>query len=241
MLRAMGFSRRWQLAGLLSLLIVACGSARHGQRPARVERARPTSQTSAPKPQVERLYAADEALRDALSGRLDYVGTGPWPGINRMFACAFRNQRVLVVNVYCSIMESEAFRIDVYSPTRGRVRIYAEAQGPVSPRTRAEYFTFTAESEPRPTPQARLPALALAMSFEQLRAYDELRYRAYLPACYGGQEASRQRSGCLGTLAPRAKEWADQNRSFLASANSDWYRVVRDLRALAMRHGRQPE
>ena len=75
------------------------------------------------------LYAADEALRDALSGPWEYVGTGPWPGIRRLHACAFRNARVLVVNVYCSIKETQAFRVDVYSPSRGRVRNLRRVQG----------------------------------------------------------------------------------------------------------------
>jgi hypothetical protein len=207
---------------------------------AQLARTPPIAAAAAPRT-VAGLYAAEEALRDALSGRLEYVGTGTWPGISRMYACAFRNQRVLVVNVYCSIAETEAFRIDVYSPTRGRVRIYAEANGPVSPRARRDYFTFTAESEPPAGPAARLPPLSLTMSFDALRAYDERRYRAYLPACYGGQEFHKKRGGCLGTLAPRATEWAAQNRAFLERGNDDWYRVVRELRASAMRYGRQPE
>jgi hypothetical protein len=189
----------------------------------------------------DELYAADEALRDALSGRWEYVGTGPWPGNNRIQACAFRNERVVVVNAYCSITETQAFRIDVYSPRRGRARVYAESDGPVSTLTRPRYFTFTAESEPPPGPEVRLPALALTMSFEQLRAYEELRYSAFLPGCFGGQEQSRKRGGCLGPLAPRATAWTARNRAFLERANDDWYRVVREMRALAVRYGREPE
>lgn len=187
------------------------------------------------------LYAADEALRDALASRWEYVGTGRWPGINRFHACAFRNQRVLIVNVYCTITETQAFRLDVYSPTRGRVRIYAEANGPISGRTRHDYFTFMAESEPTSDPLARMPPVALTMSFEELRAYDEMRYHAYLPACYGGEENSRPRGGCLDALAPRAREWADRNRAFLEHASDDWYRVVREMRAWAARYGREPD
>jgi hypothetical protein len=187
------------------------------------------------------LYAADEALRDALSGRLEYLGTGQWPGISRMYACAFRNSRVLVVNVYCTTTDTQAFRIDVFSPTRGRVRIYAESKIPVSGHMRQDYFTFTAESEPPPGPEAHMPGLTLAMSFAELSAYDDRRYGAYLPACYGGQELSRKQGGCLGALAGRSVEWANRNRAFLERANDDWYRVVRELRAQAVRYGREPE
>jgi hypothetical protein len=195
-----------------------------------------------PPPQpVEELYAADEALGDTLSGRWEYMGTGAWPGNSRMPACAFRNARVLVVNAYCSSTEMQAFRIDVYSPKRGRVRIYAEASGPVSARMRQQYFTFMVESEPPPGPQARLPPLALTMSFDQLRTYEELRYRAFLPGCFGGQERSRPSGGCLDALASRASAWTDRNRAFLEQANDDWYRVVREMRVLAARYGRDPD
>jgi hypothetical protein len=129
----------------------------------------------------------------------------------------------------------------VYSPERGRVRIYAESKGPVSTFTRTDYFTFTAESEPPPGPDARLPPVSLAMSFDELSAYDARRYKAFLPACYGGVELSRDKSGCLGSLAAKKGEWTAQNGAFLQRASSDWYRVVREMRSLATRYGKEPE
>lgn len=224
-------------------LVVACGTTRPAQQnTAPVARPPAAVVTPPPRPiQNSLVYGVDEALRDALSGQWRYVGTGRWPGISRAHACAFRNDRVLVVNVYCTTSDAQAFRIDVYSPTRGRVRIYAEAKGPISARARGDYFTFTAESEPPPSTIAAMPHLSLAMSFEELRKYDDLRYRAFLPACYGGEEHLKKRAGCLGTLQSRAHEWAEQNRAFLERANDDWYRVVREMRVEAARYGRELE
>jgi len=93
---------------------------------------------------------------------------------------------VIVVNAYCSLRDTQAFRVEVYSPTRGRVRIYAESAAPVSGHVRQQYFSFTAESEPPPGPGAPVPTLALGMSFAELQRYDEQRYKAYLPACCTG-------------------------------------------------------
>lgn len=195
-----------------------------------------------PKPVPERgLYAADEALRDVLSGELEYIGTGKWPGVERSHSCAFRNQRVLVVNAYCTLKETPAFRIDVYSPERGRVRIYVEANGPVSRRDRSDYFTFMAESEPPPGPAARIAAVALTMSYQALRSYEQQRYDAFLPGCFGGKQHQRTQDGCLGALAPRKNQWAARNRSFLEHANDDWYRVIRQMRSLAARYGKDPD
>lgn len=224
---------------LSSLFVLACGTTQQ------TETVHPAaSATKAPVSTVgpaTALYSAKEALEDVLSGPLEHVGTGRWPGVDRMYACAFRNARVLVVNVYCTLTETPAFAVQVYSPTRGRARIYAESRGPVSEQMRSDYFTFTAESEPPPGPEARIPPLNLAMSFLDLHVYETERHRAFLPACYGGIEFSRERSGCLDALAPRENEWAAQNRAFFAHANDDWYSVVRALRIQAQQHGKQPD
>jgi hypothetical protein len=221
---------------LLSLL-TACGSARTA------ERAAPASRPDAVLPQPTMavgLYGAEEALRDALSGPLVYLGTGPWPGIARMHACAFRNDRVLVVNIYCGIKDTQAFRVEVYSPTRGRVRLYAESRAPVAQRARHEYASFMMESEPPPSLGVPLRPLDLNMTLADLQSYEQARYAAYLPACYSGIEMHKPRSGCLGPLAPESAGFGQRNASFLERASDDWYRLVRELRALSERYGRDP-
>ena len=185
------------------------------------------------------LYLLDEALQDALSGPWEYLGTGPWHGNARAPACAYRNARVLVVNVYCTTKEAQAFRLDVYFPTRGWVRIYAEAKVPISTVRRRAYFSFNAEAQPPPRPEVGGPPLALALSFAELQRYDRWRYERFLPTCYGGVEIHRPQGGCLGDLAPRAAPWAERNRAFLEQPPDDWYRLIRALRALAREHSKK--
>lgn len=227
----------WWMSALLALSVAACGTAKP------IERAqRPVVGERKPAPSsVRGLYAAEEALRDVLSGELQYIGTGRWPGVERSRACAFRNERVVVVNAYCTLNEVQAFRIDVYSPERGRVRIYAEASGPVSARDRAEYFSFMVESGQPPAPEARIPPLTLAISYDELRQYEQRRYDAFLPGCFGGEQNQRNVGGCLGSLEPRKGEWAAQSRAFIERANADWYRVIRQMRSLAARYGAHPD
>jgi hypothetical protein len=230
--------RKLSLAyALLLLFAAACGTSRPSERPVRPA----VVDVRKPGPATPRgLYSAEEALRDVLSGELAYIGTGRWPGVERSRACAFRNQRVVVVNAYCTLNEAQAFRIDVYSPERGRVRIYAEANGAVSARQRAQYFSFMVESGQPTSSEARIPPLTLGMSYEALRQYEQRRYDAYLPGCFGGEQNDRNVGGCLGTLEPRHGEWAAQNRAFLERASDDWYRVIRQMRALAQRYGANP-
>jgi hypothetical protein len=222
------------------MLLAACAAAKPVERssapPAMIRRAAPP----APAPRAD-LYAADEALQDVLSGPLEYVGTGRWPGIERSYACVFRNARVLVVNAYCAPTEPPAFRIDVYSPGRGRVQLYAEANGPISIRDRALYSSFVAETEPPPGSAAHVGALALTMSFDELRRYEQDRYDAYLPGCYAGQQHARPIKGCLGPLASQAEPWAAKNRDFLEHASGAWYEVVRMMRELATQRGKDPQ
>jgi hypothetical protein len=230
---------RWRnTMGALLLLAAACGTSKPSEQPP----PRPTVvDVRKPTPAPSGFYSAQEALRDVLSGELEYIGTGRWPGVERSRACAFRNQRVVIVNAYCTLDEVNAFRIDVYSPERGRVRIYVETSGAVTARQRGDYFTFMVETSPPPNSAARLPPLTLAMPYEELRRYEQQRYEAFLPGCFGGRRNEQPVGGCLGNLASRHDEWAAQNGAFLDRASDDWYRVIRQMRTLASRYGAHPE
>ena len=145
------------------LLAVACRTSRPSEQPP----LRPSVvdvQKPGPPPQSG-LYSAQEALRDVLSGELEYIGTGRWPGVERSRACAFRNQRVVVVNAYCTLNEAQAFRIEVYSPTRGRVRS-CRIERRVASR-RGDYSHLGREQLP-PDRSEHSP-LTLAMPSEQMR------------------------------------------------------------------------
>jgi hypothetical protein len=230
---------------LVLLLSAACATAakpaaRPPQRSTPVA-VQPHVQPTAMATVEESLYSPGSALTDVLSGELEYVGTGHWTGVERLWACVFRNDRVVVVNVYCTVTDSHAFSIEVLSPKRGYVRIYAEADGPIGIRDRALYFSFNAASEVPPEPATGIPPLTLTMSYKQLRDYDQHRYDAFLPSCYGGTKNKEPLGGCLGALAARKAQWAAENRRFLEEASGDWYQVVREMRALAVRHGRDPE
>jgi hypothetical protein len=231
------------LASWLLPLVAACMTSQPTAPPVGWPEPVATREPDRPLPRVQEtaLYAADEALDDVLSSHLEYVGTGRWPSIERSQACAFRNRRVLVVNIYCTLTETHAFRIDVYSPQRGRVGIYAEANGRFSTKRRHEYFTFRLESAPPPGPETRLPPMTLAMSYEDLQSYERQRYAAFLPGCHGGEERSHKVGACLGSLAPQATEFAARNRAFLERGSDEWYRVIRQMRELAALYGRQQD
>jgi hypothetical protein len=183
------------------------------------------------------LYALDEALADVLSGPLVHIGTGEWFGLYRINACAYRNARVVVVNIYCTPKEMSSFGLVVLSPTRGRVYIYAEAKAPISKLRRPDYFTFKGESEP-PRVDGKLRALDLAFTYAQLRTWDERRYYRNIPGCFGGIEIKRPIDGCMQELASHKERWAARNKQFLTDPPDEWYRIVHDLRGRAQTEGK---
>lgn len=201
------------------------------------QRAPLTVQSTQPEPTREgELYAMDEALADALSGPLQHIGTGAWFGLFRVNACAYRNQRVIVVNVYCTTNEMKAFSIVVLSPTRGRAVIYAEADAPISTLKRGDYFTFKGEANV--PPDSSLRPLSLGFGYDELTTWDEKRYNKYLPGCFGGVEIKRPQSGCLKPFEAKAATWKDRNQPFFDDPPEDWYRIVREMRERAKRDGK---
>jgi hypothetical protein len=184
-------------------------------------------------------YAFDEALADVLAGPLTHIGTGDWYGLARFHACAYRNHRVIVVNLYCSPREISSFAVVVLSPDRGRAFLYAEARAPISTLRRADYFTFKGETSPAQV-DAEVPALELGVSLDQLRAWDERRYRAYQPGCFGGVESGRPQGGCLQAMRDQAPAWLERNQPLLADPPEAWYQVVRLLRGRATMEGKEP-
>jgi hypothetical protein len=93
--------RRWAIV----VLVLGCAKEPAPERPA--PQPPPISRPPAPVPpppvvrprQPTGLFSVDEAVKDVLSGTWTHIGTGPWTGNARLKACAYRNERVLLVNV----------------------------------------------------------------------------------------------------------------------------------------------
>lgn len=232
---------RTRLTLCFIFLAAGCGGVRGTQpppSPAPPPSPPETPRTAANPSSALPVYTLDEVLADVFSSPLRHIGTGPWHGIQRSHACAYRNDQVIVVDVYCTIKEGTAIRIDVLSPSRGRARLYAEARDRISRVRRDDYFSFLGEAQPPPLRRERLPPLRLTMSLPELQAYERQRYEKFLPTCYGGVELEKPQGTCTGPLTPHARAWAQKNQPFLDRPPEDWYRLVEELRALAQQHGR---
>jgi hypothetical protein len=173
------------------------------------------------------LYTITDALEDVASGPLELIGTGPWFGNYSIHACAYRNERVVVVNVYCTRKEQPAFGLAVFSPERGRVYLYAEADDPISTLQRTDYGTFRAEVQPLPEDAP----LSLDLSYTELNAWEERRYKAHEGACW--QDSGQ--SSCSHDLMHLLDEWAASAKPWIADPPASWYQLTKDLHARAAR------
>jgi hypothetical protein len=173
------------------------------------------------------LYTITEALEDVAASPLEFIGTGEWFGNASIHACAYRNARVIVVNEYCTANEMPALGLIVISPTRGRLKIYAEADAAISTLTRADYQTFNAEVQP---PLQCEPA-TLEFSYAELNAWEERRYNSHEGACwYANAEES-----CSGGLLPQLEAWTESAKPFISEPPASWYRLIKDLHARVSR------
>ena len=183
------------------------------------------------------MYTLEEALADATATPLTYVGTGEWYGLDRVNACIYKNDRVFVVNVYCTKKETNAVGLAVLSPKRGRAYLYAEAKKPVSKLKRGDYFTFTGETDP-PVVDAKLPALELGFTDAQVRGWEEKRARHFVPGCSGGTELGKPHGNCSASLGEKADAWNQHNKHFLDDPPAEWYRVIQQLTERAKTEGK---
>jgi hypothetical protein len=218
------------------LVLAACYRNKPAPRMTPIEPAKP------PPPVIEKsaapLYTLAEALADVTSGPLKHVGTGEWFGLFHVYSCVYRNDRVFVVNIYCTkTREKTAFGLVVLSPTRGRAYLYAEGHKPITELARADYITYRFEAEIN-VGDDRLPAVSLDLTYAQLREWDEARYKRYAPGCFAGVEINRPVNGCMQQLKEFERSWPDAHREILEDPPDVYYKLVRDFRERAKREGR---
>lgn len=177
------------------------------------------------------LYTVAEAFDDIAADPLVFLGAGAWFGNSSIPACAYRNARVIVVYHYCTGKEQPALGIEVVSPTRGRLLIYAEATGAVSTLPRAKYFAFRVEVQPV-IPDV---PIALTVTYPELDAWQERRYNADAGGCWNGDG-----DDCSAELKPRFAAWLPATQEFLATPPEAFFKLAKDLHARAVRDSRRP-
>lgn len=226
-----------------SLLLVACGSgAPHAPSPASPDAVEttttttsvagvPSSASSAPAstsgaPTNAPVYAADEAVRDALASPLTLVGIGGFYGYFRHLSCVYKNARVMVVDMRCNERESYQFKAIIESPTRGRVEIVADARNKsaaLGSVRRADYEVFDIEGA---GPWAGSTPLALSMGYDDMVSSYELR-ASKSGAC--ALTTQKPQGICSARASYTAPAFVAANGRFFEAPPDAWYALVRAL------------
>ena len=176
---------------------------------------------------IEGPYPLADALADALATPLSYVGKGAFYGSYRLLSCTYRNDRVVVIDTYCTNREQSSFGIIIVSPTRGRVTLHAEGRAAVSGLRHADYLYFRGRSEavdPRYRPQ-------LTWTLEEQSNYHQFGGR-YLPFCDVEWRNQTTRGGCVKPLVEQNPGYQAQNAPFVSGPPPGWYQLVRTLLSL---------
>ena len=233
---------------------IACGS----NVPASVKTARQTPESAtavtperAVKPKqsfvtVDHLYTAKEAIGDVMSSPLEFIGTGEWYGEAPLPPCAYKNNRVLVIDGYCTTnREITTFSILVFSKTKGYLKMYAytqETKKPISKIRRDLYTDFYITSQPPPVSGAIKEPLSFDMGYRELARYNGKRAGVYdLPACWEGIRHD-PKSGCNREMPSRYRPaFAKEHALFVNDPPELWYRFVKHMIAQRRNPWPKPE
>jgi hypothetical protein len=217
----------WAPPGADSLVNLAAGALPGPKARAPGTRTVAPSVSSSPATASRVTYAPDDAIRDALSGPLEVVGVGGWPGYFRRLSCVYRNAKVIVVDERCSDpREPTSLVVHVLSPTRGRATVFADASLPIGRARRPDYTSFgVAGAAARPP-----PASLAAMSYEDVAAYETDGRGEVRAGCSAGTQ--KPEGFCTKTSGTSAPEFASAVAPFVRAPPAAWYDLVRALVAL---------
>lgn len=182
------------------------------------------------------LYPPDEALKDALSSPLEYVGAAVWPDRYKIPSCVYRNDKVLVVNSYCIRKEQHSISIAVLHPERGSAGFYAEGRNDdrITQLTRDDYTQWKfGASDP-------FPGLTLTMSMDELLKYEGRRGKFAKGGCVAGMVLGNDRNASCGLKSPEVEQWWEgYYRPILKQPPPEWFTLVKELQGRVKKDGKK--
>ena len=185
---------------------------------------------------ARKLYPPDEALADALSSPLRHLGTGVWPGRYKIPSCAYRNEKVIVLDSYCTLREMNPTTVWIFHPERGTAVFSASGdRGALVSKIKRESYEQWGFSTLEP-----YPGLNLAMSFRELTDWEKRRGVFSRGSCGASLTTSAPKRASCGLKTPDIEEWwQGYYRPLLEVAPADWYELVKRVRALAPKYGKK--
>ena len=180
------------------------------------------------------LYTPQSAVDDALSDHLQLVGTFmPEYSDSQMYpTCIYRGENVMVVSDYCVKDNVPAAKVRVHSlKNNSYVEIYAETGKNVDVSTveRADYYDVLWSI----SSQANGSAFNFNMTTDQYQAYDDALVHAQLDGCVTGEglQSYANHSTCSANYTSQTLPWGKKSYSYWRAPSSNWYRLLKALKA----------
>ena len=174
-------------------------------------------------------YTPNEAIADALSSPLHFVGKGKLYGYDTISSCLYRNDKVLVLHGYCISPEAPAADIQIYSPARGQVvAMHAESYNDATPISLANPKSYPPEYWYIFLGTLQEGELSLTSSFSDFANFYEARYSKYPPNCITGLNGTK----CDAPLKEFAQRWLPAAVSFRKNPSTAWKNMLNTVKAL---------
>jgi len=179
------------------------------------------------------LYTPQEAVHDALSGELEFVGIYvPRYSESGLPSALLKNDRAVLSVDYCTKNTASAASIRIHSidRARGNVKFYAEVKPgrDISRSQRADYYDQTWSIGARPNASG----FSINGTAAAYNTYVE-KEAQILNGCVTGYSS---RVFCKDGFSDQSDEWGRQSYAFWKKPSSDWYRLLTALRAFCSSH-----
>ncbi|MES2964507.1 MAG: hypothetical protein V4760_11495 [Bdellovibrionota bacterium] len=181
------------------------------------------------------LYTPQEALTDALSEPLTFVGyyMPKYSESQKYPNCLFKNSKVLLMSSYCVRQNVPAGSVKFHAtdPSKGYVRIYTEIQNPnkdISTAKRADYLEFILSTSVRITEQAFDPS----MSVKAYEKWEDIENKNYTKYCVTGQSFKDQPySTACADITNELHVWGPHGFKFWQKSDPKWPKLLKALKS----------
>ncbi|MES2857128.1 MAG: hypothetical protein V4692_14765 [Bdellovibrionota bacterium] len=173
-------------------------------------------------------YTPQEALDDALSSKLEFVGTYiPAYSETRLPSGIFKNDKVLISTDYCisGKVQAASIRLHPVDTDRGNLRIYAEVDRgtDISDGKRSDYYDISWSLGAR----QNNPGFTFDTTPANYKKYVEKEIRV-MAGCVTGMST---KIGCQPGSEHQAEAWGASSYPFWKNPGEKWYELLRELRA----------
>lgn len=181
------------------------------------------------------LYTPHDALQDALSEKLTWVGyyMPKYSESQKYPNCIWKNSKVFIMSSYCVSQNVPAGSMIIHSkdPATGYVRIYTEVQstkGDISTAKSADYLDFLLSVSARITEQS----FDMGMSAKEYQSWEERENKNYTQYCVTNLAFKDDPfSTVCKDITNELNVWGPHGYDFWKNSDPAWPKLLKTIKA----------